>query len=473
MPLEMKEMLRQAVQDGGLATRIQSEPFIYIDKNYVRMFGGIANAVRTARSLGRDVVVQVRGDFAPIQEEALEAARLGASTVMVDTGQKRDLKDVLESLEREGLRAKVKVAFAGNVSLADLPELALSGTDIVDMGYAILDAPSLPMRFDVIEVRTPAGAVYWSEQAVCLSSNPTAGNCFAFRILEKRELWVSPLTLIEADLTVCAHAVSEVLGLSADDVVVTDASEDHLTFDILSPTIDPEALIGREAALLAALGAVPGVELKRETRIHSSGILGLVSLDQAEGKRVLEVSRAMGAEIRKNLKRRAIVFSTGKELVAGNIKDTNTPFLVEKLQAAGYRVVRGPALHDEVGSIHRAVMRALEDGYGLIVTTGGIGAESKDQTLEALTRVDSEAAMPYILKFSQREVRHAKDGVRIGVGKAFETTIVCLPGPHDEVRLAVKPLLRGLKEGWDKETLAQAIASVLRTKFIRHTRVEG
>lgn len=59
---EIKEDLRKAIIVGGAGIRISDEPFVYLDKNYVRMFGGIEKAVRKAAELqGRTVVIQLRG----------------------------------------------------------------------------------------------------------------------------------------------------------------------------------------------------------------------------------------------------------------------------------------------------------------------------------------------------------------------------------------------------------------------------
>ena len=129
----------------------------------------------------------------------------------------------------------------------------------------------------------------------------------------------------------------------------------------------------------------------------------------------------------------------------------------------------GPTLEDKAGAIARAFRQAAEDAYGLMITTGGIGAEGKDQTLEALGRVDPQATMPYILKFRKGEGRHHRDGVRIGVGTLEPTLIICLPGPHDEVRLTWPVLRKGLGEGWDREALAGALADVLRRKFLERS----
>lgn len=152
MPLEIKDLVREAAHDGGVEVRICKESFVYLDKNYVRILGGVREAVNTVAPLGWTVVVQVRGETDPVEEEAIEAAKTGAKVVMVDTGQQEDLAKVSQALRNRGLRMQVRIAFAGNITLKELDALVQMDVDVVDIGYAILDAPCLPMRFDVIEV---------------------------------------------------------------------------------------------------------------------------------------------------------------------------------------------------------------------------------------------------------------------------------------------------------------------------------
>lgn len=287
-----------------------------------------------------------------------------------------------------------------------------------------------------------------------------------YRLLEKTELWISPVKLTRADLGACARAAAEALGLSPEEIMVTDVLEDRLTLDILVPCVRAEQIVAREKALLHALAAVPGVSTTEETAVHSDGVLGLISLDERTGKEVLERSRAIGAQIADHIRKRSLIFATGHEVLSGSIQDTNTPFLMDALRDEGYHVARGRTLEDEADTIAGAFRRAGEEGYGLVITTGGIGAEGKDQTLEALEMVDRRACTPYILRFRAGQGRHHKDGVRIGVGKLVQTLIVCLPGPHDEVQLAWPILGEGLKANWTTEVLAEALAKTLREKFL-------
>jgi len=152
MPFELKEPIQQAIHDGGVNVRMCDEPFVYLDKNYVRMLGGVRKAVEAAGVFNRMIVIQIRGETRAIAEEAIEATHAGAHVVMVDTGSTDHLRSVGHTLKQSGLRSQVKIAFAGNIKLDDMEALSQFDLDVVDIGYAILDAPCLPMRFDVVGV---------------------------------------------------------------------------------------------------------------------------------------------------------------------------------------------------------------------------------------------------------------------------------------------------------------------------------
>jgi molybdenum cofactor synthesis domain-containing protein len=287
-----------------------------------------------------------------------------------------------------------------------------------------------------------------------------------YNLLEKTEIWIAPIKLKAVNLDACARAAARVLALKPADIMVTDVRDETLTLDVLVPTVEAEKIVGCEEELLAALGSVAGIRISPETQVHSQGILGLIALEKAAGREMLKRSAAMSAQIQERISRRCLIFSSGSEILAGQIRDTNTPFLIAALKSENYDAHKGPILQDDKVSIARAFRNSAEDGYGLLITTGGVGAESKDQTLEALNQVDPEARMPYILKFQAGSGRHKKDGVRIGVGRLNHTLIVCLPGPHDELQLAWPVLKEGLKNNWGKAALADALAEILRQKFL-------
>jgi nicotinate-nucleotide pyrophosphorylase (carboxylating) len=143
--------LRQAIATGGCGIRITEQPFIYLDKNYVRMLGGVEATVNRARKYDnkRVIAVQLRGERQLIEQEALAATNAGASILMVDTGNLMDLELVDRVLKNKNLRQKVKLAFSGGITLSDLQLIIEKNADIVDVGRAIIDGSLLDFSLDV------------------------------------------------------------------------------------------------------------------------------------------------------------------------------------------------------------------------------------------------------------------------------------------------------------------------------------
>lgn len=150
MPEEVKAQIRHAVHCGGGTGCIAAGPFVYLDKNYVRMFGGVrATLAAMADMKGYTRVIQLRGQIEPLAVEALGAIEMGAEMLMVDTGWLEDL-DLVSALVRErGRREATTIAFAGDIVLADIPVIADHDVDILDIGRAVIDAPSVDIKFDV------------------------------------------------------------------------------------------------------------------------------------------------------------------------------------------------------------------------------------------------------------------------------------------------------------------------------------
>ncbi|ABB15031.1 molybdopterin-binding protein [Carboxydothermus hydrogenoformans] len=284
-------------------------------------------------------------------------------------------------------------------------------------------------------------------------------------LLEKTELWIENIKLQNANLSTIAEVVADVLEIPKDKVLVVDVRENHITLDILQKTIQAEQVFGKKQQLLKKLSEIPGVNIVPETDIHSEGILGFISLDESEVPQVLARTEKIVDEIKMKIAKRVIVFPTGFEVKRGMIADTNTPYIIQRMTEAGYKVTKGEILDDSADYIAAKLNDAVNSGYGLIITTGGIGAEDKDRTVEGVLLVDPQAATPYIVKYQQGTGRHEKNGVRIAVGMVGNSLIVSLPGPHDEVKLALDVLIRALDEGKSKEEIAQEIAGVLRAKL--------
>ncbi|MBU1206014.1 MAG: competence/damage-inducible protein A [Proteobacteria bacterium] len=284
-------------------------------------------------------------------------------------------------------------------------------------------------------------------------------------LLQKTELWIEGISLQNAHLDAIAAQVAAVLELEPREVMVVDVREDHLVLDILRPVLKASQISGKGEEILRRISAIPGVYLSAKASLHAEGALGWVYLDRDDYQATWPKARQIGKGIQERVAKRAIIFSTGVEVEKGLIADTNFPLIEECLKREGYTVSFGGVLSDNIGAIAYQLEKALDEGFGLILTTGGVGAEEKDCTVESVLRVDPSAATPYILKFEAGTGRHVKDGVRIAVGKVGISRLVALPGPTREVGLGLDRLLEGLDREWDEKQIADHIASGLRKKW--------
>ena len=292
-------------------------------------------------------------------------------------------------------------------------------------------------------------------------------------LLEKTEFWIEGISLLNVQLDDIASVVADVLGLERREVLVVDVRENHIVLDILRSVLKSSQIAGKGKDILKRISIIPGITLSENAFIHSEGALGWVALDSRESKKAMAKSRRMGQEIRERVAKRVIVFSTGFEVEKGMIADTNYPLIEKRLREKGYTVKFGGILPDEPGAIAYQLQKALDEGFGLIITTGGVGAEAKDCTVEALLRVDPAAATPYIIKFTIGTGRHVKEGVRIAVGEIGISRFVALPGPTREVKLGLDRLLEALEKKWEKGKTAEYIASALRETWRGHRHEMG
>jgi molybdenum cofactor synthesis domain-containing protein len=281
-------------------------------------------------------------------------------------------------------------------------------------------------------------------------------------LLDKRELRIEGIALRDVNLGALAAAAAGALELPANEVLVTDVLGDVVTFDILRPKLYGHQLVGRWDAIRDGLANVPGVTLAPDAKITSNGVLGWIPADAEVLEDAMAEARAAAEGIAARISRRVCVLSTGAEVDDGEIEDTNRQTL-STVFGDGYDVAFGGTVRDDCDLIAGRIRATVDKGYGLVVTTGGVGAESKDHTVEALVKLDPEAATPYLATFPSGEhPRHVKAGIRIGVGELHGSVIVCLPGPNEEVRLAAPILLEHFQTGMRRAQLAEPIAAALR-----------
>ena len=287
-------------------------------------------------------------------------------------------------------------------------------------------------------------------------------------LLDKTEVWIEGVALADADLSQLASAVAGALSLPSERVFVTDVRDGRVVLDVLVPRVRLEDVAGRQPEVLAAIRTVDGVTVHKSAAVHSWGVLGVIGAPAERVPELLERASELEEGLRRYVAARCAVVSTGPELLDGRVRDTNLEAAREILGAAGYEVSSGGTVPDDERTIAGRVARLAGDGFGLVITTGGVGAEDKDRTIEALQTLDPSLATAVVAHFRAGEGRHVKDSVRVGVGSVGWSRVVALPGPTREVRLALLALIAALEGNGSPAETAEAIAVVLRQSLSGH-----
>jgi molybdenum cofactor synthesis domain-containing protein len=210
---------------------------------------------------------------------------------------------------------------------------------------------------------------------------------------------------------------------------------------------------------------LPGVALKANVTVHSEGILGVIGTPREDVDKLISEAERLETNLRAYTAKRVAVVSTGTELLDGRVKDTNLEAAREILGAAGYEVESGGVVGDDRESIAGRVARLISEGYGIVITTGGVGAEDKDCTVEALELLDPQLATAVLARYKAGHGRHVKDCVRIAFAQFDWGVVIALPGPTHEVKLALGVLVDGLQKQTSPAELIEAMAVPLRASL--------
>lgn len=282
------------------------------------------------------------------------------------------------------------------------------------------------------------------------------------QLLGKTEIWMQGIALNDTNLPELARAAARVLSLPEEQVFVTDVRESLVVLDVLQPKLALEQVVGKQEEIFKAVGKLPGVIISDHAEIHSEGVLGVIGTTREQAQNLVANAKRMERQIEQYASGRVAVISTGAEIIAGEVEDTNFSAIRNVLGDAGFEVFYGGIAGDTEREIAGMIARLSGEGYGLIITTGGVGAEDKDHTVEAVEGLDPNLAIAILAQYKQGHGRHVKDAVRICIGQLGWTTVISLPGPTHEVKLALPVIVKELKAGTSAARLVEALAKPLR-----------
>jgi nicotinate-nucleotide pyrophosphorylase (carboxylating) len=138
----LRVLEKYAVTAGGATNhRFGLFDAFLIKDNHVRLAGGVAAAVASARAHRPGLTVEIEAQSLDQVDEALDA---GADIILADN---LSLEHTREAVRRARGRAKVEIS--GGVTLERLPELAGTGADYVSVGALTHSAPAADISFEI------------------------------------------------------------------------------------------------------------------------------------------------------------------------------------------------------------------------------------------------------------------------------------------------------------------------------------
>lgn len=82
---------------------------------------------------------------------------------------------------------------------------------------------------------------------------------------------------------------------------------------------------------------------------------------------------------------RTATLVVGNEILMGKTKDTNTLFLIQRLLDRGLRLSKWMIVPDNVEDISASIRRMVDDGFDMIVVSGGMGPTHDDITVSSIS----------------------------------------------------------------------------------------
>jgi len=144
----LRLLAKYAARMGGAENhRMRLDDGVLIKDNHVAVCGGVAEAVRAAKSSGVTLPIQVEVDSIEQIEPALEA---GADRLLLDNMTPEMLREAVALVA-----GRVKCEASGGVRLDTIRAIAESGVDYISVGRITQSAPAVDVGLDYALVDFP------------------------------------------------------------------------------------------------------------------------------------------------------------------------------------------------------------------------------------------------------------------------------------------------------------------------------
>ncbi len=130
---------------GGHKHRMALNEMIMIKDNHLVLCDSMENIIKQAQKKRKHVEIEVEN-----QKDALLAAKMGASIIMLDNFTPMEIKRTITALRKKKMRNKVKLEASGGISSKNIIAYARTGVDMISVGSITNSVTGLDLSLEVI-----------------------------------------------------------------------------------------------------------------------------------------------------------------------------------------------------------------------------------------------------------------------------------------------------------------------------------
>ena len=130
---------------GGHKHRMALDEMIMIKDNHLVLCNSMEDIIKQAQKKRKRIEIEVEN-----QKDALLAAKMGASIIMLDNFTPTEIKRTIAVLRKKKIRNKVKLEASGRISSKNIIAYAKTGVDMISVGSITNSVSALDLSLEVI-----------------------------------------------------------------------------------------------------------------------------------------------------------------------------------------------------------------------------------------------------------------------------------------------------------------------------------
>jgi nicotinate-nucleotide pyrophosphorylase (carboxylating) len=129
---------------GGHKHRMALDEMIMIKDNHLVLCNSMEDIIKRAQRKRKRVEIEVEN-----QKDALFAAKIGATIIMLDNFTPTEIKRTITALRKKKMRNKVKLEASGGISSKNIISYARTGVDMISVGSITNSVTGLDLSLEV------------------------------------------------------------------------------------------------------------------------------------------------------------------------------------------------------------------------------------------------------------------------------------------------------------------------------------